>query len=103
MTNPRFTWDEDKNLSIQRKHGLSFEVAARAFLDPLQLSRQDRIEDGEQRWQTMGQRGQIDGLAIVVVAHTFTEARSVDEQVEVIRFISARPATRREGNRHEEG
>ncbi|MYH57413.1 MAG: BrnT family toxin [Boseongicola sp. SB0675_bin_26] len=100
MTKSRFTWDEDKNLSNQRKHGLSFEVAARVFLDPLQLSRQDRIEDGEQRWKTMGQ---IDGLAIVLVAHTFAEERSVDEPDEVIRIISARPATRRERNRYEEG
>ncbi|MXX91371.1 MAG: BrnT family toxin [Boseongicola sp. SB0677_bin_26] len=84
MTESRFTWDEDKNPSNKRKHGLSFEVAARVFLDPLQLSRQDRVEDGEQGWQTMGQN---DGLAIVLVAYTFTEARSVDGPVEVIRII----------------
>lgn len=92
--------DEDKNLSNQRKHGLSYEVAARASLDPLQLSMQDRIEDGKQRRQTTGQ---IDGLAIVPVAHAFAEERSVDGPVDVIRIISAPPATRREGNRHDEG
>jgi uncharacterized DUF497 family protein len=69
MTKPRFTWDEDKNLSNQRKHGLSFELAARVFLDPLHLSVQDRVEGGEQRWQTMGQIGDV---AVVLVAHTFT-------------------------------
>jgi len=68
MASPLFIWDEGKNLSNQRKHGLSFEVAARVFLDPLHLSVQDRIENGEQRWQTVGQ---IDGLAVVLVAHTF--------------------------------
>lgn len=62
---------EAKNLSNQRKHdGLSFEVAARVFLDPLRLSVQDEIEDGEQRWQTLGQVG---GVTVLLVAHTFME------------------------------
>lgn len=68
MTAPRFTWDEDKNLSNQRKHGVSFELAARVFLDPLHLSVQDRVENGEQRWQTLGRIG---GVAVVLVGHTF--------------------------------
>ena len=59
MTAPRFTWDEDKNLSNQRKHGVSFELAARVFLDPLHLSVQDRVENGEQRWQTWGLIGGV--------------------------------------------
>lgn len=100
MMEPRFTWDEDKNLSNQRKHGVSFELAIRVFLDPLHLSVQDRVEDGEQRWQTLGQIG---GVAVVLVAHTFTEDGPTDEPVEVIRIISARPATRRERTRYEEG
>ena len=100
MTSQRFTWDEAKNLANEKKHGLRFEVAARVFLDPLHLSRQDRIEGGEQRWQTIGQ---IDGLAIVLVAHTFTEAGAMDEPVDVIRIISARLATRKERTRYEEG
>lgn len=77
MISPLFTWDEDKNLSVQ-----------------------ERIEDGEQRWQTVGQ---IDGLAVVLVVHTFTEDGSLDEPVEVIRIISARLATRKERKRYEEG
>lgn len=100
MTAPLLIWDEDKNLSNQRKHGLSFEIAARVFLDPLHLSVLDRVEDGEQRWQTVGQ---IDGLAVVLVAHTFTEEGPLDVPVEVIRIISARPATRKERKRYEEG
>jgi Ribonuclease toxin, BrnT, of type II toxin-antitoxin system len=31
----RFEWDESKNRTNQRKHGVSFEIAARVFLDPL--------------------------------------------------------------------
>ena len=100
MTEPRFTWDEDKNLSNQRKHGISFELAVRVFFDPLHLSVHDRVEDGEQRWQTLGQIG---GVAVVLVAHAFTEDGPTDERVVVIRIISARPATRRERTRYEEG
>lgn len=100
MTAPRFTWDEDKNLSNQRKHGVSFELAARVFLDPLHLSVQDRVENGEQRWQTLGLIGRV---AVVLVAHTFTEDGATDEPVEMIRIISARAATRRERTRYEEG
>ena len=61
---------------------------------------QDRIENGEQRWQTLGR---IDGLAVVLVAHTFTEESPMSDPVEVIRIISARPATRKERKRYEEG
>lgn len=70
MTSPLLTWDEDKNLSNQRKHGLSFGIAVRVFLGPRHLSVQDRVEDGEQRWQTVGQIG---GLAVVLITRTPTE------------------------------
>jgi len=100
MASYRFTWDEDKNVRNQKKHGVSFEVAARVFLDPLHMSVQDRIEDGEQRWQSLGQIG---GATVLLVAHTFIESGPFDEPVEVIRIISARPATRRERKCYEEG
>ena len=71
MTNVRFEWDEAKNLSNQRKHeGVSFEEACQVFCDPLHVSVQDRIEGGEQRWQTVGA---VRDLVILVVAHTVTE------------------------------
>ena len=98
MTEIRFTWREDKDRSNRGKHGLSFETAARVFLDPLHLSVQDRIEDGERRWQTLGQ---VDGMVVLLVAHTVTEEGSADEPVEVIHIISARRATRRERMRYE--
>jgi len=50
----RFEWDQAKNLANQRKHGLSFEEAAEAFRDPFLLMAQDRIVDGECRWQAYG-------------------------------------------------
>ena len=101
MIERRFTWHEAKNLSNQRKHDdLGFEVAARVFLDPLHLSVQDRIEGGEQRWQTLGQVG---GVTVLLVAHTFTKEGPTDAPIEVTHIISARRATRKERMRYEQG
>ena len=104
VTSVRFEWDEAKHLSNQRKHdGVSFEEALRVFQDPLHVSVQDRIEGGEQRWQTVGA---VQGFVILVVAHTVTEETVTEEDadggsVEVIRIISARRATPRERRHYE--
>jgi uncharacterized DUF497 family protein len=84
-----FAWDERKNLANQRKHRISFETAVWVFDDPFHLSTQDRVVDGELRWQTIGT---VKGIQVVLVAHT------VDEDAEVVRILSARKATRRERN-----
>lgn len=94
----RFEWDEAKNLSNQRKHGLSFEKASAVFLDPLCVTVQDRVEDGELRWRTMGNVGD---LIIVTVAHTVSEETADGRWVDVFRIISAR-ATRKEKRRYED-
>ncbi len=94
-----FEWDEAKNLSNQRKHdGVSFEEASQVFQDQLHISIQDRVEDGEQRWQAIGA---TQGLVILVVAHIFREEDDEDGSMEVIRIISARRATPRERQRYE--
>jgi uncharacterized DUF497 family protein len=99
MTGVRFEWDEAKNLSNQRKHdGVSFEEARQVFADPLHISVQDRIENGERRWQSIGS---VRGFMILVVAHTLTEEDAEGELVEIIRIISARRATPRERRRYE--
>ena len=95
----RFEWDEAKNLSNQRKHGVSFEKASTVFLDPLYVSVQDRIEDGEQRWQAIGMVGE---LLILTVAHTVREEKEDDTLLDVFRIISARSATRKERRRYED-
>ncbi len=87
-------WNEDKNKSNQKKHGLSFEKAQQVFDDPLQINIQDRHSNGEERWQTIGI---IDGLAIALVAHTLQD----NEGNEIIRIISARKATKRERQYYE--
>ncbi len=93
MTTIRFEWDERKNRSNQSKHGVAFAEAAEVFLDPLHVSRLDRIEGGQQRWLTLGLSM---GFLLLVVAHTTTEDNADGETVEVIRIISARRASRRE-------
>jgi len=95
----RFEWDESKNLSNQRKHGVSFEEACQVFRDPLYVSVQDRIEGGELRWQTLGM---VEGLLLLTVAHTVEEELADGSSVDVIRIISARPATRKERRRYED-
>ena len=82
----RFEWDDNKNQSNIRKHRISFELATRAFGDELAYSYPERVHDGEQRWQTLGK---VEGCLLVLVAHTLWD----DDEVEVIRIISARPAT----------
>jgi uncharacterized DUF497 family protein len=99
MTGIRFEWDEAKNRSNWRKHGVTFEEASQVFRDPLHLSVQDRIEEGEQRWQTFGLVG---GLVILMVAHTITEEDGEGGLVEVIRIMSARRADKSERRRYED-
>lgn len=79
-----FEWDEEKAKINQKKHGISFETAARVFLD------EDRIEildEGhsteEERFITIGRAGDI-----LFVVYT--------ERTPNIRLISARLATPKE-------
>ncbi len=92
-----FAWDEAKNVANQHKHGISFEAATLVFDDPLQVCRPERIEDGEQRWQTIGRVGEI---VLLLVAHTWQE---VGDDEELIRIISARRATKQERKIYEQG
>ena len=42
-------WEDRKSRTNLKKHGVSFESARLVFDDPLHLSRQDRVVDGELR------------------------------------------------------
>ncbi len=90
----RIIWDQNKNQSNQLKHKISFEVASLVFEDPFQINIMDRIENGEERWQTLGMVGNV---VLLLVAHTFAE----QENEEVVRIISARKATRKERQKYE--
>ena len=97
MTGIRFEWDEAKNASNQRKHGISFEEASQVFWDPLHVMVAERVVDGEQRWQTLGLAHRRTGsLFLLLIAHTVREDREHGEFIEVIRIISARRATSEE-------
>ena len=80
----RFEWDEGKNRRNLAKHKVSFETASLVFEDPRALSVQDRVVEGEERWQTVGM---VSGT-VLFVAHTYRE-QAGDQ---VIRLISARKA-----------
>ena len=71
------------------------KLRAQVFEDPFQINILDRIENGEERWQTLGMVG---SMVLLLVAHTFVE----QEEEEVVRIISARKATRKERQKYEE-
>jgi uncharacterized DUF497 family protein len=95
----RFDWDPGKAASNFRKHGIHFQDAIDVFDDPFAISLQDRIVDGEQRWQTVGA---VEGSLLLLVAHLLLEEDEEGVHVEVVRVISARPVTRKERRRYEE-
>jgi len=88
----RFEWDPEKAERNLKKHRISFDEAVTAFYDPLSATFDDPDHsDDEQRYITIGfsSRGRL-----LVIGHT--------ERGEVVRIISARPATAHERKRHEE-
>lgn len=84
-----FEWDEQKAINNRKKHHVDFELATYVFYDPFVLIEQDRFENGEYRWQAIGK---AKGESILLVAHT----SRFDNDVEVIRIISARKTTKKE-------
>ena len=90
----RFEWDPVKAAINLRKHGIGFDIAVLAFADPFALTGQDRIEDGEQRWQTLGT---VAGELLLVVAHTSRDDDEENQLIEVIgvSFRPERPTGRR--------
>lgn len=55
MRAPSFEWDADKDGINQKKHGVSFDQAQRAFDDPQRLILRDLThERGEKRWFCLG-------------------------------------------------
>lgn len=73
-----FEWDEDKNLSNQQKHGVSFEEAQHAFLDKRRVIAEDlKHSDHEKRYFCFGKVGG----GVLTVRFTYRE--------HVIRIIGA--------------
>lgn len=80
-------WDEIKNLSNQRKHKISFQLAQFAFFDDYNATKPDFVVDGEQRWKTLGK---IEGDIILFIGHLYYDN---DDSKQVFRIITARKAT----------
>ncbi|WP_032697903.1 BrnT family toxin [Raoultella planticola] len=91
-----FEWYANKATSNLKKHGIRFEESVLVFDDPQHLSRHDRYENGEYRWQTIEL---VHGVTVVLVAHSVR----FESGTEVIRIISARKADKKERNRYEHG
>ena len=93
----RFEWDDRKNESNLKKHGVDFDTAVLVFLDPWFVMEEDSAEDGETRWRTIGE---VEGEALLLVIHLLGDE---EDGVEVVRIISARDATPQERRRYESG
>jgi uncharacterized protein len=97
----RYEWDDAKNRLNQKKHGVSFELAALALEDENCLIRQDRIDEtGEQRWHALGAAQLAAGTrAVLFVVHVYREVRNGEE---IVRIISARRADKHDIKRYQE-
>ena len=89
----RFEWNSSKAQFNFSKHGISFEEATTIFGDPLSITSPDPDHSQEEgRWITIGVST---NLKTIVVVHT--------DQLETVRIISARLATKREKGCYEHG
>ena len=77
----KFEWDDRKAYSNKRKHGITFEIAAKVFLDQHRIEIYDNLRSSylEDRYITIGYAEEI-----IMVAYTIRKDR--------IRIISARLA-----------
>lgn len=83
-----FIWDELKNKTNKKKHGVSFEEAETAFLDENGLSMHDPDHSHEEdRFVLIGMS---QNLRLLVVVHAYRESD------DIIRIISARTAKKNE-------
>jgi len=92
MDSPEFEWDESKNISNQKKHGVSFEEAKTIFLDELaRLIPDPDSSEGEERFILMGVGSQS---SLLTVCHC-------ERGLDTIRIISARKADKHERKQYE--
>ena len=89
-----FEWDPQKARSNRGKHGVSFEEAATAFLDPDGLDGDD-LEHSEVEARRLRLAKSSLGKLLLIA---YTIRRRNDE--EITRIISARRASRKESKRY---
>ena len=86
----KIVWDPAKEKINIQKHKITFTESCYVFADQYSLTLFDKQHsENEDRWITLGQ---TPNGKILLVVHTF---RKIDD-MEVIRFISSRKATRKE-------
>lgn len=84
MKDLRYEWDESKNRSNQRKHGVAFEESRTSFLDEnARLVVDPDHSDEEDRFILVGLSIR---LRLLVVSHCYRESERV------VRILSARKA-----------
>ncbi len=94
MNGIEFEWDENKNISNQKKHGVSFEEARTVFIDELaRLIPDPDSSEGEERFILMGISSQA---KLLTVCHC-------ERNLNTIRIISARKADKQEIKQYEGG
>jgi len=92
MNSLKFEWDENKNISNQKKHGVSFEEAKTVFSDELgRLIHDPDHSEGEERFILMGISSQH---SLLTVCHC-------ERGLDTIRIISARKADKFECKQYE--
>ena len=90
-----FEWDENKNQSNTKKHGVSFEEAQSVFFDDNAIQYwDDDYFNQEQRFLMLGMSNRY---RILLIVHCYRENDST------IRIISARKATNKEKKEYKGG
>jgi uncharacterized DUF497 family protein len=79
-----FEWDENKNISNIKKHGIDFNDSAKIFSNPMVTKVDDRKDYNEKRWISLG----VLENTIVILAYT--------KRGKNIRIISIRKANKSE-------
>ena len=59
LTKASFEWDEEKDRINFVKHGIHFKTAAKVFLDPKKMIREDEEHPEELRYDILGRVGEI--------------------------------------------
>ena len=91
-----FEWDQNKNISNTKKHGITFDEAQSIFNDSSAIIFEDnRFDYGETRFVMIGKMYSeiLNKNILAVVVYT--------ERAEIIRIISARKASKQERKLYE--
>lgn len=91
--NMRFEWDPAKAASNIRKHGISFDEAISVFKDPLAFIFDDITHSEQEHREIIIGMSTLRRMILVCF---------VERLEDVVRIISARPATRQEIKDYEE-